>query len=66
MSTPEIVVYNRLIPAEKVVFGNSESEQGFWKPGTRTIESSLYQMQQYLKTAKILAEDEYRHQNRAT
>jgi hypothetical protein len=57
VSSPQLVVYNRLIGADKVVFGNSESEQGFWKPGTRTIESSVYQMAQYLKVARIVQED---------
>src|SRR5262245_26044973 len=57
VSSPNVVVRNRLIGPDKVVFGNSESEQGFWKPGTRTIQSSAYQMEQYLKVARCVAQD---------
>ncbi|MDO8500600.1 MAG: glycosyltransferase family 2 protein [Gemmatimonadaceae bacterium] len=57
VATPQITVYNRLIGPEKSVFGNSQSEKGFWEPGKRTIASSLYQMKQYLKVAKIVEDD---------
>jgi abequosyltransferase len=57
VSTPEILVYNRLIGPEKTVFGNSESEKGKWEPGTRTIVSSTYQMEQYLRVGQEVEQD---------
>lgn len=57
VSTPHVMVFNRNIPISKTVFGSAGSEQGFWEPGKRSVESSVYQMQQYLKVGRLVEQD---------
>ena len=50
---PDVLVYNRLEDAG--YFGSSEVEKGGkWTPGTRTIDSSVYQMIKFFECAELL------------